>query len=230
MRNTILILTGLLLTINLSAQTNRKVIQLAGTISDKYPIVMTLVIENESVFGFYYYEKYKTKILLEGQMIGNEFTLRESPDYESEFKTGFIGEITDSIFTGKWVDKTKDKTLKCELIIQSDKQMKLTEDIARIEGTYESLFNSEKYIGSIDLKNINGELFCFEISNGTESGCVGFLKGLVEFKDLKNGIFSTKLCEKLEFNLLDNELTVKETNCDFHGMRCPFDGKYKKKE
>ncbi|MBD8490868.1 hypothetical protein IFO69_19100 [Echinicola sp. CAU 1574] len=230
MRKIILILIGLLLTIDLSAQSNRKVIKLTGTISDKYPIVMTLTIENESVLGFYYYEKYKTKILLEGQLIDNELTLKESPDYESEFKTGFIGEITDSIFIGKWVDKTKAKTLKCELVIQSDKQIKLTKDISRIEGTYESLFNSEKYMGSIDLKNIDGELFCFEISNGTESGCIGFLKGLVELKDLRNGIFSTELCEKLEFNLLDNELVVKESNCDFHGMRCPFEGKYKKNE
>ena len=218
------------MTINLSGQTNRKVIQLTGTISDKYPIVMTLSIENEDVIGFYYYEKYKTKILLEGQITGNKFTLRECPDLESEFKIGFIGEMTDSSFIGKWMDKTKDKTLKIELIIKSDMQIKLTEDILRIEGTYESLFNSEKYMGSVNLKNIDGELFCFEISNGTESGCVGFLKGLVELKDLKSGVFSTDLCEKLEFNFLNNELTVKENNCDFHGIRCPFEGKYGKND
>ena len=229
MRN-ILILIGLLLTINSSAQTNRKVVQLTGFISDKYPIAMTLTIENENVLGFYYYEKYNTKILLEGQMTGNKLTLKESPDYESEFKTGFIGEMADSNFIGKWVDKTKDKTLKCELIIKSDKQIKLTKDILRIEGNYESSFNSENYMGSVGLRNINGELFCFEISNGTESGCVGFLKGLVELKDFKSGFFSTELCEKLEFKLLDNELTVIENNCDYHGMRCPFEGKYKKNE
>lgn len=230
MRNIILIFIGLILTINLSAQTSRKIIQLTGTILDKYPIVMTLTIENENVLGFYYYEKYKTKILLEGQMTGDKITLKESSDYESEYKTGFVGEITDSKFIGKWVDKTNDKTLKCELVIKSDKQMNLTKDVAGIEGTYESLFNSENYLGSIDLKNITDELFCFEISNGTESGCVGFLKGLVKLKDLKNGIFSTDLCEKLEFQLSDNELTIIENKCDFHGMRCPFEGKYIKKE
>ena len=85
-------------------------------------------------------------------------------------------------------------------------------------------------MGSADLKNIKDELFCFEISNGTESGCIGFLKGLVELKGLKNGFFSTELCEKLEFQLSNDELTVIETNCDFHGMRCPFDGKYRKNE
>ena len=225
-----MILIGFLLTINLTAQTNRKVLQLTGTISDKYPIVMTLTIENENVLGFYYYEKYKTKILLEGQITDDKFTLNESPDYESEFKTGFIAEMTDSSFIGNWVDKTKDKKLKCELIINSDKQINLSKNIVGIEGNYESLFNSEKYIGSVDLKNITGELFCFEISNGTELGCVGFLKGLVKLKGLKNGIFSTDLCEKLEFQLSNDELTVIENNCDFHGMRCPFEGKYKKNE
>jgi hypothetical protein len=67
------------------------------------------------------------------------------------------------------------------------------------------------------------------ISNGTESGCVGYLKGLIKLVDLKNGIYSGDSCEKLDFKLSTNELTVSETNCDLHGMRCPFDGKYKKK-
>ncbi len=225
-----LILLGLLLTFNLVAQTNRRSIQLTGSISEKYPIAMTLAIENDTVRGFYYYEKYKTKIVLEGQVIGTKFILNESSDYEPEFKIGFIGEVTDTSFVGKWVDKTKDKRLKCELTIASDKQIKVTEDILQIEGTYEDLFNSEKYLGSVTLKNILGELFFFEISNGTESGCLGYLKGVVKLIDLQNGIFSTEACKKIEFNLLDNELILKEDNCDFHGMRCPFEGKYKKSE
>lgn len=105
----------------------------------------------------------------------------------------------------------------------------MSKDIAAIEGTYESLYNSEKYFGSVVLRNIIDELFFFEISNGTESGCTGFLKGLVELNDFKNGIFSTDLCEKLEFQLLNKELNLIENNCDLHGMRCPFNGDYKKK-
>jgi len=230
MKNNILILLILTFTINISAQTTRKVIQLTGKISEKHPIAMTLTIENESVLGFYYYEKYKTKILLEGKISNGKVTLKESPDYESEFETGFIGEMTDSNFVGKWIDKSKDKTLKCELIITLNKKINLIKDTTEIEGTYKNLLNSEKYIGSVDLKNITDKIFYFEISNGTESGCVGFLKGLIELKDLKYGIFSTNLCEKLEFQLSDNELIVNENNCYFHGMRCPFEGKYKKNE
>ena len=75
-------------------------------------------------------------------MTGDKFTLKESPDYESEFKIGFIRHMTDSSFIGNWVDKTKDKKLKCELRINSDKQINLANDIVGIEGNYESLFNS----------------------------------------------------------------------------------------
>lgn len=228
MRNINLILIGLMLTINLSAQTCRKVLQMKGVISNKYPIVMTLTIENEHVFGFYYYEKYKTKILLEGQITDDKVTLMESPDHENQFKTGFMGTITDSIFSGNWVDKPHDKMLKFELKIKLDKPMNLSKDIAAIEGTYESLYNSDKYFGSVVLRNITDELFYFEISNGTESGCTGFLKGLVELNDFKKGVFSTDLCEKLEFKLLNNELNLIENNCDLHGMICPFNGEYKK--
>lgn len=77
MKNINLIIIGLILTTNLSAQTSRKVIQMEGTISNEYPIIMTLIIENENVLGFYYYEKYKTKILLEGQITVDKLTLME---------------------------------------------------------------------------------------------------------------------------------------------------------
>lgn len=230
MKNISLILIGLVSTINLLAQTNRKVIQLAGTISDKDAISMTLAIENDTVLGFYYYEKYKTKILLEGQVTTNRIILNESPDFESEFKKGFIGEINDYNFTGKWLDKTKDKTLKCELDIKSNKQINLTKENTRIEGIYKGVLNSEKYIRHVSLKNITDELFCFEISSGTKSGCIGFLKGLIELKKIKKGVFSADSCDKLEFQLSNNELTITENNCDFHGMRCPFGGKYEKNE
>lgn len=232
MRNIFIIFIGLLFTINLSAHTNRRVIQLTGTISNKYPIVMTLTIENENVLGFYYYKKYKTKILLEGQMIGDKFTLTESSSYKPkpEFKKGFILEMTKSNFIGNWIDKYNDKKLNCKLIIKSDKQTKLTDDIVRIEGTYENLYNTENHLGSVDLKNITGDIFYFEISTATKSGCVGYINGIVELKDLKNGVFSTEYCEKLEFQLSNDVLSVDERDCEWHGLRCYFIGEYKKEE
>ena len=86
-----------------------------------------------------------------------------------------------------------------------------------------------QFFSSIDLKYITDDLFCFEISNGTESGCVGYLKGLIKLTDFNKGNYSSDSCEKLDFVISANELAVTENNCDFHGMSCPFDGKYKKK-
>jgi len=218
----------MIIAINLSAQTSRRTIQLSGTISDKYPIKMTLTFNGNKVLGFYFYEKFKTKILLEGQIKGDKITLNESPDEESDFKKGFIGDLNGDLFSGVWTDKVKNKTLNFKTNVDSDSLKTIAKRIAEIEGTYENIMSSDNYFSSVDLKYIIDDLYCFEVSNGTESGCVGYLKGMIKLIDLKNGIYSGDSCEKLEFNLLTNELTITEANCDLHGMRCPFYGKYKK--
>lgn len=220
---------GLIITINLSAQTSRRIIELSGSILDKYLIKMTLTFDCDKILGFYFYEKYKTKILLEGQIKECKITLNEFPDSESDLKKGFIGDLKGGSFSGVWTDKVKNKTLNFKATINSDNLTTIAKNRTDIEGTYENIKNSDKFLGSIDMKYITDDVYCFEIVNGTESGCVGYIKGLIKLVDLKNGIYSGDSCEKLEFNLSTNELTIFETNCDLHGMRCPFDGKYKKK-
>jgi hypothetical protein len=190
---------------------------------------MTLTFNDDKVLGFYYYEKYKSKILLEGQIKGDKITLKESPDYESEFKIGFIGDLKGDSLSGVWTDKDKNKTLNFKTTVDSDNLTTIAKIATEIEGTYENTMSSDKFFSSVDLKYITDDLYYFEISNGTESGCVGYLKGLIKLVDLKNGIYSGDSCEKLDFKLSTNELTLSETNCDLHGYGCPFDGKYKKK-
>jgi hypothetical protein len=222
-------LLGLIISFSSSAQSNKRILQLSGTISEKYPIKMTLTIQNDKVLGFYYYEKYKTKILLEGQRQNEKVILKESPDYESEFKIGFIGELRDNSFKGTWTDKQKNKTLNFQVVVDSDKQMILNDQLERVEGTYNNKLNSDKYTGTISLTLISNDIFCFEISNGTESGCVGYLKGLISLKDLSRGIYTGDQCKGIEFSLSDNNLTLTEENCEWHGVRCPFSGEYQKK-
>lgn len=111
MRYIKLIFLGLIISMNLSAQTSRRTIQLSGTISNEYPIKMTLTFNGDKVLGFYFYEKFKTKILLEGQIIEDKITLIESPDYESDFKIRFIGDLKDDSFSGVWTDKVKKKKI-----------------------------------------------------------------------------------------------------------------------
>jgi hypothetical protein len=40
-----------------------KIIKLSGSIDDQYPITMVLNVQGEDVVGYYFYEKYQTKIL-----------------------------------------------------------------------------------------------------------------------------------------------------------------------
>lgn len=224
-----LILPFILITINLPAQTSRRIIQLSGSISEKYPVRMTLAINGDKVLGFYYYEKYKSPILLEGSIKGERITLKEAPGYEEEFKVGFTGDLKGSSFSGLWTNKDNFRTLNFTAKIDSDLLTPIEDSVTRIEGTYENVMNSDKFSGYVVLKYITSELFCFEISDATESGCVGYIKGLIKFTDRKKGVYSGDSCEKLELILSPDGLMVSETNCGLHGMRCPFDGKYEKK-
>lgn len=213
----------------LSAQTDYKIVELSGKISNQYPIKMVLKIQKDEVLGYYYYEKYKTKILLEGQIKGTKITLSESPDYEKEFKIGFVGELNSKTFNGHWIDKNNNKSLVFKATIDSDKKAAVDTKISKIEGTYENVYNSDKYQGGVNLQYIHQNLFCFEVSNGTESGCVGYLKGLIDLKNLQSGTYTTNACKTLNISLEKDSLTITEKECDWHGYRCPFDGKYKKK-
>ena len=226
MKNITLTFLGLIIFINLSAQTSRRIMEFSGTISDKYPIKMTLSVNDNEVLGFYYYEKFKTKILLEGQIQENKLILKESPDYESIFKKGFIGNLIDSIFTGIWSDDYAQKKLNFMVRLVNDNYIIVPEEIIKIEGIYEVSVNSKDYYSSLNLKYITDSIFCFEISNGTQSGCIGYLKNLIKLSDLSFGIFSGDLCEEIKFSVLSREILITEKNCEWHGMSCPFDGKY----
>lgn len=213
---------------NLSAQTTRRVLNISGAISEKYPIKMTLTFHDEMVFGYYFYEKYQTKILLVGQIEGNQIILNESPDYESEFKIGFVGNISNKLFTGIWTDKVKNKTLDFSSQIVSDELVIISNNIFDTEGVYDNINNSNTFFSSINLMHITGDIFCFEISTGTESGCIGFLKGLIHLNELNQGEYSASSCNLMRISI-SNDLVISEDNCDFHGYECSFDGHYRKK-
>jgi hypothetical protein len=222
-------LLGLIISFNVSAQTQKRIIKLSGSIDDKYAILMTLAIEGEKVLGYYYYDKYKSKLLLEGSIQENKVVLNESPGYKREFEVGFIGDLNDNSLTGVWMDKAQNKTMNFSTLIYADVQENKEEKVAELEGNFESIHNSEKFISSVELEHIADHTFCFRISNGTESGCVGYLKGLIELKNLKQGRYSEESCEEIQFTYANQELYITENNCEHHGMRCPFEGRYKKK-
>ncbi len=225
---TLFTLLAISLLVNLQAQSGRRLIELTGTISENYPVKMTLTLENGKILGFYYYEKYKTKILLSGQMDGNRITLNESPDYETEFKMGFTGELNAKTFVGQWIDKRKDKTLNFRARVDSDNPVQITDEIKQLEGNYKNINNTVSFKSSIRMKNIKDNLFCFEISTGKEDGCVGYLKGLIELTDLSKGRYSDSSCDELNMELSPEMVIITEKSCEWHGAFCSFEGKYKK--
>ncbi|WP_430814142.1 hypothetical protein [Carboxylicivirga sp. RSCT41] len=230
MKYLLLSLITLLLSTSISAQSNKRTIKLSGSINDSYAIIMTLTIQGEDVLGYYYYDKYKSKILLEGNIQGDRLVLNESPDYESDYEVGFIGELNGKTYAGVWKDKSKNKELDFNTLVYSDISANQAAHISELEGRFENIFNSDKFLASVSLYHIEDKIFCFEISNGTESGCTGYLKGLVELSDSGIGVYTGDGCEELRFSLSNNELKLIENNCDYHGLNCPFEGTYKKKE
>ena len=217
----LVLIFGLFYSIVLSAQNETKIIECSGTISDKYPIKMVLKIEKEKTIGYYYYEKYKTKILLSGDIQGTRIILNESPDLDQNFTHGFIGTINKNIISGIWKDVYKRKSFEFKVVVDKEK-VSVPNDEA-IEGMYEN------ETGSISLKHITDKYFLFVICTGTEN-CTGFLEGLIEFPDLKSGYYSDNVCKELKINVGSGFLEVKEKDCNYHGMSCWFSGKYKKIE
>jgi hypothetical protein len=45
---------------------------------------------------------------------------------------------------------------------------------------------------------------------------------------LNKGHYADDYCEKLTISLLADTLTIEKENCDAHGARCSFEGKYEK--
>ena len=228
MKKIVLIVMGLIFLTNLFAQSNRRVMLLSGNISDKYRIKMTLTFDGDHVLGFYFYEKYQSNIFLEGFIKGDQITLNEVCNNDSDCKNVFVGSIKNNFFSGIWSDKVKNITLSFHTIIDSNNNISIPKEIIEIEGFYEEIFNSNKNTSTVELKYIFDDLFYFEISTADQSGCSGQIEGLINLIGLKSGKYSNKYCEEILFTILNNNLIVTEKQCDFHGIYCFFSGEYKK--
>ena len=185
---------------------------------------MVLKVDSAKVIGYYYYEKFNAKILLSGCINGSQITLNESPDVGigPDFVLGFIGQIDKNSISGVWKDVYQRKNLKFNIIV--DKTCLLVSEdraIDLIEGDYEN------EIGSLSLKHIYDKYFYFVVTTSTED-CVGYLENLIEFPDLKSGIYSSKICKELKMEVDSGLIKVSEKNCELHGMSCWFSGEYKK--
>lgn len=202
---------------------------MSGSIADKYPIHLVLTIDGSEVVGYYYYEKYLNNIHLKGTLKDSQLVLQESPDFESTFKMGFEGTLVNQQYAGQWKDLDKKRTLPFTVNLDYDQMIHVGEKIQAIEGQYEYLEASEQFTSTIQLKHIFQDTYQFEISNGSANGCTGYLQGLMTINNLTSGNYFDDLCEALEFQIFPDAIKVSEKNCNWHGMRCPFEGSYIKK-
>lgn len=187
---------------------------------------MVLKIDSGKAIGYYYYEKYAKKILLKGEVNGSRIILNESSDVGlgPGFVLGFIGQINKNVISGVWKDVNRRKSLKFSARVDIESlSVSKNQAIDLIEGEYENK------TGSLSLKHLSEKCFYFVLSTSTDN-CVGYLENLIEFSDLKSGVFSSNVCKELKMEVGSGLILVSEkTLCDYHGMNCWFDGKYYKK-
>lgn len=213
----------------ISAESNSYILKISGVISKEYEFEMNLKILENSVYGYYSYKKYKTKIPLIGKINheNSEIILIENPWVENDLNNPIIGfkmKISENITNGIWFNKTEKKELVVSGKLETEKVQ-----VSKNEGNYKSLRNSEKFDGNIELIYIYDKFFLFYISTATESGCIGEVYGIIRIENDK-GKFSKELCKELTIEIENENLFIDENECEYHGYSCYFYGKYIKQQ
>ncbi len=211
----------------LKAEDTRKLVKLSGKIAGKYPIQMVLNIKNnKEVYGYYFYEKYKSNIVLRGTVENGNIKLYEG-DTDIRF-TGFKGEISDFGIKGEWIQERYKKETR---ILSFDLKKNSEKVITKSEDSYSGLYGTYYSEGEEDLniEYVGGDLYVFHISVGSPY-CMGEILDLISIKSGK-GEFSNKNCGKLIFKFSEKEVHITEEDCDYyHGARCSFRGDYPRRK
>lgn len=76
-----------------------------------YKITMYIKEDNKKIQGYYYYNKYKNRIHIEGFKENNRIHLKTK---DSEHNETFAGTIEDGIFYGEWENKYNEKSTQLE--------------------------------------------------------------------------------------------------------------------
>jgi hypothetical protein len=87
----------------------------SGTMAGKYPVVMGLLFDGETVSGEYVYTKHNKPIRLSGTRRGETLSLRESVD--GVFNGVFEGIMAHGTFAGTWTDASGQKTLPFKVLL-----------------------------------------------------------------------------------------------------------------
>ncbi len=203
----------------------------SGKIDDKYEITMVLSQKADNkIVGYYFYEKYNIKIPLEGTVEDNLYVIKEYPDFEFSYKKGFKLESFKNELTGCWFDSLDKKNLGVFLKKTTKSGVKYISKYKKVEGFYQDIVNSRTLFRDVEMFYIADDIFLFCISSVHENGCNGFVKELISLNDDYEGVYKSKDCAEIKITCNSDELIVEEKDCTaLHGYRCPFDGKYVKR-
>lgn len=207
----------------------------AGKIDNKYPLHIKLNSENGKINGTYFYDKVGTDIEIKGTISNDSLITLNEFDLKGNQTGLWSGKlINENKISGTWSKPNGDSAKDFTLILTSDnyessKKVISDSKYSNYNGTYNSPFNDGGIsFGRLIIKyNENNEIE-FDISTAHQAGCTGELKGIAKINSNGIAIHSSSNCKSLTFEFKNNEVIVKENNCDLHGMRCFFSGNYKK--
>jgi hypothetical protein len=206
-----------------------------GKIDNKYPLHIKLNSENGKINGTYFYDKVGTDIEIKGT-ISKDSTLIINEFDQKGNQTGLWNGklINENKISGTWSKPNGDSAKDFTLILTSDnyessKKVISDSKYSNYNGTYNSPFNDGGIsFGQLIIKYTENNEIEFDISTAHQAGCTGKLKGIAKINSNGIATHNSSNCKSLTFEFKNNEVTVKEKNCDEHGMRCFFSGTYKK--
>lgn len=195
----------------------------SGRMGTDRSLEMVLVVNQHKVKGFSR-EGDSIKIAVSGTVRGDSMVLHQtSSSMEEVSKEGFFGVYSDAGYAGEW----RGNGMSGAFTVKSAGGFPEGTNPPPAEGLY--LYERMGKGGSVCLTHLRDHTFYFEVSGYTESGCIGDLVGVVDLDRFLTGKYVNEGCEALEMQIVDDSLTLSETNCfDFHGASCSFEGVYRK--
>ena len=197
---------------------------LKGKIGDD-AIEMQLYIDSTKfIRGSYFYEKYQTLLHFKGALSEDGRMALKVYDITKEEVENFKGRITsDWTFSGIWF-KIEAGAEKLPFALAEIQPLLLSN--AKIEGTYQ--FDTATYQQTLSIRKVKNNQFEFQISIRSLS-CTGEIeKGVALFHNKNNANFYGEEDCYINFDFNGNWINVGGLCAYFHGMKCSFDGGYKK--
>jgi hypothetical protein len=198
-------------------------------IIDSVPVAMQMVIASDSsIRGTYFYKKYKGLLPFKGQIARDGRVMLTVYNIQLEEVEYFKGRMnSDWTFNGKWfkVEAGADKRdFELKVIPEEEKEEEIVENLA---GTY--LFSSKSTEQKLNIRAVTSKQFEFQMMVA-EGGCTGEIEtGIAYFEAGGDANFYGEEGCYISFKMRNNKIFIKETDCNYyHGMRCTFDGSYKK--